>query len=107
MSFCGQCGRGNGPKRRYCGGCGGFLAAVCGRCEFTDNDVGDGFCGGCGHELVVHKALAKGTGAPPLGGNRELAGLFNFAPARAEVAGLPEANVSQDDVDRLFSRSKP
>ena len=99
MSFCGQCGRGNGPKRRYCGGCGGFLAAVCGHCEFTDNDVGDVFCGGCGHELIVHK-LAKGGVAVP--GNRELAGLFNFAPAEPKAKELPETNVSQDDVDRLF-----
>ena len=94
---CGQCGRGNDPKRRFCGDCGTFLAPVCRACDF-ENAVGDRYCGGCGDGIAP--MVARGVTAR--GADRELAGLFLANTTTTKVVDLPESGVSQDDVDRLF-----
>ncbi len=100
MTTCPRCDRANSAKRRYCGECGHFLAPACRRCDFA-NDADDQFCGGCGGDLIGHVAVAgAGGSAMPL----ELRELFSVpvTTASSSVVELPEAGVSQDDLDRLF-----
>lgn len=99
MSFCGHCGHEDARRRRYCAQCGTFRAPVCDACTYDANEVGDKFCGGCGEALVLAKVAASHKGS-----SRELAGLFALAPAAKKAIELPESNVSQEDIDRLFSK---
>ncbi len=56
--ICPPCGSDNQAARRYCGECGSFLFAACGRCGFENLAV-DKFCGGCGDSLGAERTRAR------------------------------------------------
>ncbi len=127
---CAACRAGNRPHRGYCRACGGALVPVCRGCRFV-NEAGDQFCGGCGSALVPLPAVAEPSleaaavirSAPPPGsgaapgatkpgrgpeggarqrGDSELAALLAPRAAAAPKDDLPQANITQADLDRLF-----
>ena len=121
---CPRCQRTNAPHRRYCGDCGTNLEPVCRACNF-ENETRDRFCGGCGcgltHQSVAPVAAVAPVPAParvrtvamppppppvkhsaPAAPTHELDGLFASPAAVNDGPKLPDANISQDDLDRLF-----
>jgi hypothetical protein len=108
----------NAPHRRYCGDCGTNLEPVCRSCHF-ENETRDRFCGGCGDGLTQGARPAAVVEAPrvvmmpppppppkkaaaPAAPTHELDGLFSAPAASPAGPKLPDANISQDDLDRLF-----
>lgn len=100
MTTCPRCERPNGAKRRYCGGCGLFLAPACRTCDFS-NDSDDQFCGGCGGELVGPCAASLGAHPADVDELRDLFAPFTTAATESSFE-LPETGVTQSDLDRLF-----
>jgi hypothetical protein len=119
---CPGCRRDNHPARRYCGACGCNFEPACRDCGFANEHV-DRFCGGCGEALragehrdrpgfagaaagaAVYAAVTGVAAAPGAGSSwdsTELAALFAPAPAAVDNPELPDAGISQSDVDRLF-----
>jgi hypothetical protein len=108
----------NAAHRRYCGDCGTNLEPVCASCGF-ENESRDRFCGGCGCGMTqqVHapvavpapRAMTMAMPPPPPKAKpvaqtptHELDGLFAAPAVKNDGPKLPDANISQDDVDRLF-----
>ncbi|MEN3343028.1 MAG: hypothetical protein V7644_2432 [Actinomycetota bacterium] len=60
MTTCSHCGAENSAAQKFCGECGGPLAAVCSSCGAA-NSPGQKFCGECGAPL----GAAAPTSAPP------------------------------------------
>lgn len=123
--MCPGCHRDNDPKRRYCGKCGHNFQPVCRRCNFS-NEHDDRFCGGCGANLIAREGCHVKRGAlspvPDVGPveapqvvavepvrastpGDELAGLFSAPAVSVEPPRLPEVNIGQADLDRLFGAS--
>lgn len=103
---CGQCKRDNAPNRRYCGGCGHDLIVPCGVCGFP-NARDDRYCGGCRLD-VADGVMTRSQRMPVIAAGTlpvpdELAGLFGVTINNTPVSKpLPDANIGQDDLDRLF-----
>jgi len=71
---CPDCGTLNEPGRKFCGECGGKLAATCASCG-TANSPTARFCGECGNAMAV---TAPGAAAP-----------MHAAPLSASLAEAP------------------
>ncbi len=100
MQICAACDHANSPQRGYCAACGHMLRLVCRGCRFA-NDHGDRFCGGCGVSLLA-RAFATTAKIPAAASatSDELEALFSVKSTPLDDV-LP-ANISQDDLDRLF-----
>ena len=101
---CPACQAANDPRRRYCGGCGTLLRAVCTRCGF-DNEGSDRYCGLCGDGLLPI-ARAATPAPPPAPARTQWITDAELEELAAPKAGGDEPRMpsrfSQSDLDGLF-----
>jgi class 3 adenylate cyclase/tetratricopeptide (TPR) repeat protein len=81
--ICSSCGTDNPPGQKFCGECGGKLAAGCPACGAT-NPPGQKFCGECGSAL-------GGTAAATPSGATSATGGPDQRGASSATAALPDA----------------
>ena len=112
---CLSCQRSNESHCRYCGGCGARLTITCERCSFV-NSLANSFCSGCADRLdssalkletvkeptATANVLRQGTASSDLS-KTDMAELLTVRRAQFEVTSSPK--VSQDDLDKLFSKT--
>jgi class 3 adenylate cyclase/tetratricopeptide (TPR) repeat protein len=96
---CAACGTENEAGRKFCGECGGALAAVCPSCG-SPNAVGVKFCGECGTALAAQPTPAASTAPEPAAERRLVSVLF------ADLVGFTALSESRDaeEVRELLSR---
>jgi hypothetical protein len=102
---CRACGGANDERRRFCGECGGPLAAVCPGCGVPDED-GSRFCGHCGAALAVTREPDRTQPKPEIGSPYSIAfglqGLASVLAHGGDVASLElaEACIVAGDPER-------
>jgi predicted ATPase/class 3 adenylate cyclase len=95
---CSACGTDNEAGRKFCGECGGALAAICPACG-SANTPGVKFCGECGTQLGA-EAAAPPLPAEPVAERKLVSVLF------ADLVGFTSASEARDaeDTRELLSR---
>jgi class 3 adenylate cyclase len=95
---CPSCGHDNAPGQKFCGECGGGLAAACPSCG-AENAPGQKFCGECGAPLAA-VAAPTASREPPTSERRLVSVLF------ADLVGFTTLSESRDaeDVRELLVR---
>jgi class 3 adenylate cyclase/tetratricopeptide (TPR) repeat protein len=100
MAACPSCGAENPAGKRFCGDCGGALAATCPSCG-AESQPGKSFCGDCGARLTAVSAQPVAeAAAAPVAERRLVSVLF------ADLVGFTTLSESRDaeDVRELLSR---
>lgn len=114
---CPICKSPNAEARNYCGACGGHMVKYCGICGFR-NQAADNFCGGCGalgssprverpaEKVDIPARSASPDPAPGIAPDSPALALAELVDLAREAAQapeeLPDAKVTQDDIDSLF-----
>jgi class 3 adenylate cyclase/tetratricopeptide (TPR) repeat protein len=99
VSICSNCGAENPAGHRFCGSCGGALAAVCSSCGAV-NQPGQKFCGECGTPLGATAVPAPAGREAPASERRLVSVLF------ADLVGFTALSESRDaeETRELLSR---
>lgn len=107
MSGC-SCGAPNRDGRVYCGRCGVAIASRCSCCGFV-NELDCSFCGGCAAGLGAREANdgpPSATTEVRMLADDQLRELLRTQTLSDGPLAAPRRLTTQEEVDRLFGRSR-
>src|SRR2546423_6634302 len=108
MTVCSNCGAENPAGKRFCGDCGGALAALCSSCGGS-NAPGKKFCGDCGAPLEIGGVTAGASlpaAATPAAERRLVSVLFADLVGFTAWSESRDAEETRDLLSRYFELAR-